>query len=213
LEARKRSYLVRSPLVGLFNVYNVLGALASATSMGLELRRAIKALETAPQVPGRLQRVDGKKNFQVFVDYAHTPDALENVLGSLRQLKPGRLVVVFGCGGDRDRTKRPLMAIAAERYADEVIVTTDNPRGEDPQSIIKEVIQGFRQQKYSCISDRREAITRAIEQALPYDIIVIAGKGHETYQEIAGVRIPFDDVQIAERAMLATQRPAFEDRR
>ncbi|MFZ4116662.1 MAG: UDP-N-acetylmuramoyl-L-alanyl-D-glutamate--2,6-diaminopimelate ligase [Chthoniobacterales bacterium] len=213
LEARKRSYLVRSPLVGLFNVYNVLGALASATSMGLELRRAIKALETAPQVPGRLQRVDGKKNFQVFVDYAHTPDALENALRSLRQLQPGRLVVVFGCGGDRDRTKRPLMAAAAERYADEVIVTTDNPRGEDPLSIIKEVVQGFRQQKYSCIGDRREAISRAIEQALPYDIIVIAGKGHETYQEIAEVRTPFDDVHIAERAMLATQRPAFEDRR
>lgn len=201
LEARRRSYLVRSPLIGLFNVYNVLGALASATSMGLELRRAIKALETAPQVPGRLQRIDGKKNFQVFVDYAHTPDALENVLRSLRQLQPGRLVVVFGCGGDRDRAKRPLMAAAAERYADEIIVTTDNPRGENPELIIKEIVKGFRQQKYYCVCDRREAIERVIEQALPYDVILIAGKGHETYQEVAGVRTPFDDVLIAQRAM------------
>ncbi|KAB2643264.1 MAG: UDP-N-acetylmuramoyl-L-alanyl-D-glutamate--2,6-diaminopimelate ligase [Verrucomicrobia bacterium] len=210
LEARKRSYLVRSPLIGIFNVYNVLGALASASSMGLELRRAIKALETAPQIPGRLQRVEGKKNYQVFIDYAHTPDALENVLRSLQYLRPGRLVVVFGCGGDRDRGKRPLMAAAAERYADHIIVTTDNPRGEDPTAIIKEVTQGFRQQKYCCICDRREAISRAIEQALPYDIIVIAGKGHETYQEVNGVRSPFDDAKVAQRAMLLNQRPEPE---
>ncbi len=177
--------------------------------MGLELRRVIKALETAPQVPGRLQRVDGKKNFQVFVDYAHTPDALENVLRSLRQLQPGRLVVVFGCGGDRDRAKRPLMAAAAERYADEIIVTTDNPRGEDPELIIKDVVKGFQKQKYFCVCDRREAISRAIEQALPYDIIVIAGKGHETYQEIAGVRTPFDDAHIAQRAMQSVDSSQF----
>ncbi len=201
LEARKKSFLVRSPLIGLFNVYNALSALASASSMGLELRRAIKALETAPQVPGRLQRVEGKKNFQVFIDYAHTPDALENVLRSLRHLQPGRLVVIFGCGGDRDRGKRPLMAQAAERYADLIIVTTDNPRGEDPQKIIKEVVKGFRCQKYCCIPDRREAIERTIEQALPYDIILIAGKGHETYQEVAGVRTPFDDGNVARHAL------------
>jgi UDP-N-acetylmuramoyl-L-alanyl-D-glutamate--2,6-diaminopimelate ligase len=211
LEARKRSYLVRSPLIGIFNVYNVLGALASASSMGLELRRAIKALETAPQIPGRLQRVEGKKNFQVFVDYAHTPDALENVLRSLRHLRPGRLVVVFGCGGDRDRGKRPLMAAAAERYADHIIVTTDNPRGEDPDSIIKQVVQGFREQKYCCISDRREAISRAIEQALPYDIIVIAGKGHENYQEVDGVRSPFDDAKVAQRAMFLTPKMGLKE--
>lgn len=201
LEARKKSYLVRSPLIGLFNVYNVLSALASASSMGLELRRAIKALETVPQIPGRLQRVEGKKNFQVYIDYAHTPDALENVLRALRHLQPGRLVVIFGCGGERDRDKRPMMAEAAERYADSIIVTTDNPRGEDPNKIIKEIAKGFRCQKYCCISNRREAIERAIEQALPYDIILIAGKGHEAYQEVAGVRIPFDDGNIAQHAM------------
>ncbi len=201
LETRRRSYLVRSPLVGLFNVYNALGALAAASSMGLELRRAIKALEHAPQIPGRLQRVEGRRNFQVFVDYAHTPDALENVLRALRELQPGRLVLLFGCGGERDRSKRALMAAVAQRYADEVIVTTDNPRGEDPLSIIEEITQGFNQHKYSCILDRREAISRAIEQALPYDIIIIAGKGHEAYQEVAGQRLPFDDVQIAQQAM------------
>jgi UDP-N-acetylmuramoyl-L-alanyl-D-glutamate--2,6-diaminopimelate ligase len=145
--------------------------------------------------------VEAKKNFQVFIDYAHTPDALENVLRSLHHLQPGRLVVIFGCGGDRDRGKRPLMAQAAERYADLIIVTTDNPRGEDPQKIIKEVVKGFRCQKYCCISDRREAIERTIEQALPYDVILIAGKGHETYQEVAGVRTPFDDGNVARHAL------------
>ncbi|MBX9742242.1 MAG: UDP-N-acetylmuramoyl-L-alanyl-D-glutamate--2,6-diaminopimelate ligase [Chthoniobacterales bacterium] len=201
LTARGRDYLVRSPFIGLFNVYNVLGALAAAASMGLELRRVIKALESAPQVPGRLQRLSGKRNFQVFVDYAHTPDALENVLSSLKQLNPERLVVLFGCGGDRDRAKRPLMAAAVEQYADQIIVTTDNPRNEDPQAIIAEVEQGFRHKRYRSIVDREEAIRSAVKEALPGDFIVIAGKGHETYQEVAGLCLPFDDVQVAQRAM------------
>jgi UDP-N-acetylmuramoyl-L-alanyl-D-glutamate--2,6-diaminopimelate ligase len=201
LDARGRSYLVRSPLIGVFNVYNALGALTAAASMGLELRRVIKALESAPQVPGRLQRVSEKKNFQVFVDYAHTPDALENVLRSLKQLEPRRLVVVFGCGGDRDRAKRPLMAAAAEAHADVLFVTSDNPRSEDPSAIIAETVRGLRQQKHQVIPDRAQAIARAIEQALPHDIIVIAGKGHEKYQEINGACLPFDDVLVAERAL------------
>ena len=209
MDARGKSYLVRSPLIGLFNVYNALGALAAATAMGLELRRAVKALETAPQVPGRLQRLPGKNSFQVFVDYAHTPDALENVLRSLRQLQPERLVVVFGCGGDRDRSKRPLMAAAAEVYADSIIVTTDNPRGEDPDAIIAEVEHGFRQKRHQSISDREKAIMTAIEQALPNDMIVIAGKGHETYQEVKGVRSSFDDVTIALRAMNSRRGPSI----
>lgn len=201
LEARGRSYLVRSSLIGLFNVYNALAALASATSMGLELRRAIKALETAPQVPGRLERVPGKYPFQVFVDYAHTPDALENVLRTLQQLKQGRLIVVFGCGGDRDRAKRPLMAAAAERYADRVFVTTDNPRTEDPLQIIADIQKGFQKKGYHAIADRAEAIQEAIRSAAPGDIIVIAGKGHENYQEVHGVKMPFDDVAMAQRAL------------
>lgn len=201
LEARGKSYLVRSPLIGLFNVYNALGALASATSMGLELRRAIKALATAPQVPGRLQRVSQQSNFQVFVDYAHTPDALENVLMSLRQLKPERLIVVFGCGGDRDRTKRPLMAAAAEKYADHIIATTDNPRTENPDEIISEVVRGFQQKNHLRITDREAAIYEAIRLACPNDIVLIAGKGHENYQEVNGARLAFDDVAIAKRAI------------
>ena len=205
LEARGRSYLVRSPLVGLFNVYNALGALASATAMGLELRRAVKALETVPQVPGRLERLPGKQPFQVYVDYAHTPDALENVLQTLHQLKRGRLIVVFGCGGDRDRAKRPLMAAAAERYGDEIIVTTDNPRTEDPLAIIADVKKGFQSDRYHSICDREEAIYEAIRRAEPQDIVVIAGKGHENYQEVHGVKNPFDDVVVAQRAMRDSQ--------
>lgn len=201
LTVRKKSYLVRSPLIGLFNVYNVLGALAAVTSMGLELRRAIKALESAPQIPGRLQRLPGKRNFHVFVDYAHTPDALENVLQVLKQLEPKRLVVLFGCGGDRDRSKRPLMAAAVEKYADKIVVTSDNPRSENPQAIIEEIERGFHQKRHRSIVDRQEAIKTAIEEALPGDLILLAGKGHETYQEIAGVRLPFDDLQVAQRAL------------
>ena len=201
LDARGRSYLVRSPLIGLFNVYNALGALASAASMGLELRRAIKALATAPQVPGRLERVSHQTNFQVFVDYAHTPDALENVLRSLRQLQPDRLIVVFGCGGDRDRAKRPLMAAAAEMYADEIIVTSDNPRTENPDAIITEAMRGFQKRNHQGITDRKAAIYKAIECAMPNDIVVIAGKGHESYQEINGVRLRFDDVSVARQAI------------
>jgi len=201
LEARGKSYLVRSSLVGLFNIHNALGALASATAMGLELRRAIKALATAPQVPGRLERIPGKYPFQVFVDYAHTPDALENALRTLYQLKQGRLIIVFGCGGDRDRAKRPLMAAAAERYGDQIIVTTDNPRTEDPMAIIADVEKGFQKKSYHSICDREEAIHEAIRRAEPGDMIVIAGKGHENYQEVHGVKTPFDDVAVAQRAI------------
>lgn len=201
LSVRGKSYLVRSPLIGLFNVYNALGALATATCMGVELRRAIKALASAPQVPGRLERVPGKRNYQVFIDYAHTPDALENVLSTCKQLQSERLVVVFGCGGDRDRAKRPLMAAAAEQYADKIIVTTDNPRSEDPQAIIHDIEKGFRYKNYKSILDRKEAIETAIQEALPGDLIVIAGKGHETYQEVAGVKSPFDDMKMAESAI------------
>ncbi len=217
LEARGRSYLVRSPLIGLFNVYNALGALASATAMGLELRRAIKALETAPQVPGRLERLPGKQPFQVYVDYAHTPDALENVLRTLYQLKQGRLIVIFGCGGDRDRAKRPLMAVAAERYADEIIVTTDNPRTEDPMAIISDIKKGFRKKSFSSICNREEAIGEAIRRALPGDMIIIAGKGHENYQEVHGVKSPFDDLKVAKQAIQNSQEwkkeEVYRDRR
>ena len=201
LDARGKSYLVRVPLIGRFNVANSLAALAAANALGLSLREAILSLGKSPQVPGRLEAVPAKRQFQVFVDYAHTPDALLNVLKTLRELTPARLIVVFGCGGDRDRQKRPLMAEAVDRNADFAIITSDNPRKEDPNAIIAEVEKGFRSDRYEKIPDRAEAINRAIELAQPRDIVLIAGKGHENYQEFADHTVPFDDMQVARRAL------------
>jgi UDP-N-acetylmuramoyl-L-alanyl-D-glutamate--2,6-diaminopimelate ligase len=145
--------------------------------------------------------VPAKRQFQVFVDYAHTPDALLNVLKTLRDLEPRRLIVVFGCGGDRDREKRPLMAQVVDLNADYGIITSDNPRKEDPVAIISQVEKGFRSSHYEKIVDRAEAIARAIALAQPRDIVLIAGKGHETYQEFADRTVPFDDIRVARRAL------------
>lgn len=205
LDARKKSFLVRLPLIGLFNVYNAVGALAAVTACGVELRASVAALAVAPQVPGRLERVPAKRNFQVFVDYAHTDDALRNVLRTLRELKPVRLVTVFGCGGDRDRAKRPLMAAAAEEFSDLVVVTSDNPRTEDPEAILRDVEAGFRGSHHVTIADRAEAIAHAVRLAEAGDIVLVAGKGHENYQEVNGVKTPFDDVQIAARAIASNR--------
>jgi UDP-N-acetylmuramoyl-L-alanyl-D-glutamate--2,6-diaminopimelate ligase len=192
---------VRVPLIGRFNVANSLAALAAANALGLNLRDAILSLGKTSQVPGRLQAVPAKRQFQVFVDYAHTPDALANVLKTLRELQPRRLIVVFGCGGDRDRQKRPLMANVVEQMADHAIITSDNPRKEDPQKIVDEVEKGFRSNNYEKIVDRTEAISRAINLAESRDIVLVAGKGHENYQEFADHTVPFDDIQVARRAV------------
>ncbi len=201
LDARGRSYLVRVPLIGRFNVANSMAALAAATALGVNLRDAILSLARSPQVPGRLEMVPAKRQFQIFVDYAHTPDALLNVLKTLRELDPRKLIVVFGCGGDRDRQKRPLMGRAAEQFTDHAIITSDNPRKEDPDAIIAEVEKGFRSHRYEKIADRAEAIAHAISLAQARDVVLIAGKGHETYQEFADHTIPFDDIQVARRAL------------
>ncbi len=201
LDARGKSYLVRVPLIGRFNVNNSLAALAGANALGLSLREAVLSLAKTPQVPGRLEAVPAKRQFQVFVDYAHTPDALLNVVKTLRELEPRRLIVVFGCGGDRDRQKRPLMAEVVDQNADYSIITSDNPRKEDPEKIIAEVEKGFRSSNYEKTVDRTEAITRAVNLAQPRDIVLIAGKGHENYQEFADHTIPFDDIQVARRAL------------
>src|SRR5213075_53829 len=201
LDAKGKSYLVRVPFIGRFNVANSMAALAAASSMGITLREAILSLGRSPQVPGRLEAVPAKRQFQVFVDYAHTPDALLNVLKTLRELSPRKLIVVFGCGGDRDKQKRPLMARVADDNADFSIITSDNPRKEDPDAIIADAEKGFRSDRYEKITDRTEAIGRAIELAQPRDIILIAGKGHEPYQEFADHTIPFDDIQVARRAL------------
>ena len=203
LDAQDRSFLVRLPLIGKFNIYNSLAALAAAVAMGVQLRAAVLALATAPHVPGRLELVAAKRNYQVFVDYAHTDDALNNVLRTLRDLNPNRLIVVFGCGGDRDRAKRPLMGRAAEQGADFSIITSDNPRSEDPGAILRDVEGGFQSGNYEKIVDRAEAIQRAIGMAQLRDIVLIAGKGHENYQEFAHKTLPFDDVEVARAAIEA----------
>jgi len=168
---------------------------------GVEIRRAIDALADAPQVPGRLERVPSRRNFQVFVDYAHTDDALKNVLQTLRDAGPARLIAVFGCGGDRDRAKRPLMAAAGEALADIVILTSDNPRSENPEDILSEMEKGLSRRTHEKFVDREQAIRRAIELAGPGDIVLIAGKGHEKTQEFADRKMPFDDVAVAARAI------------
>ena len=201
LDARGKSYLVRVPLIGRFNVANSLAALAAANALGVTLRAAVLSLGKTPQVPGRLEAVPAKRQFQIYVDYAHTPDALLNVLKTLRELEPRRLIVVFGCGGDRDRQKRPLMGSIVDQNADYAIITSDNPRKEDPEAIIAEVEKGFRANQHEKIVDRTAAIARAIAIAQPRDVVLIAGKGHETYQEFSDHTVPFDDIQVARHAL------------
>ena len=201
LTARGRSFLVKLPLIGDFNVYNSLAAIAAAHALGLNLRESINHLKEAPQVPGRLERVTEGGRMHVFVDYAHTPDALVNVLRTLRALRPQRIITVFGCGGDRDRTKRAKMARAAEEGSDICVLTSDNPRSEDPSAIIADARAGFTRTGHHEIADRREAIHTAIQNAWDGDIVLIAGKGHETYQEVHGQRTPFDDRRIAKQCL------------
>jgi UDP-N-acetylmuramoyl-L-alanyl-D-glutamate--2,6-diaminopimelate ligase len=201
LDAREKSYLVRSPLIGNFNVYNTLAAIATASTLGIDVRSAVLALAKATAVPGRLEAVPAQRNFRIFVDYAHTDDALENALRTLRELNPARLITVFGCGGNRDRSKRPRMGAAVEKHADFAIVTSDNPRKEEPAAIIEDILPGMPRKQYEVVVDRKEAIQRAVELAGPRDIILIAGKGHENYQEFADRTVPFDDVAVARAAL------------
>ncbi len=188
-----KQFRVRTPLIGRYNVTNTLGALAAAIALRLPLRDCVSALADLPQVPGRLERVDTRRGKHVYIDYAHTPDALENVCSTLKNLDPNRLITVFGCGGDRDRSKRPLMAAAAERFSDFCIITSDNPRTENPDAIINEVAKGMTGRKFAKVVDRTEALEAALRFAKPGDIVLVAGKGHEPYQEIDGVRHPFRD--------------------
>ena len=199
LESPDGELRIDSPLPGLFNVQNVLAAVAAVRSLGVEQI----SLEGFGRVPGRFEAVDEGQDFGVLVDYAHTPDSLENVLRAAREVTRGRLHVIFGAGGDRDRGKRPLMGEAARRLADRVVVTSDNPRSEQPEAIIDEVIEGAGPEAEREV-DRRRAITRVIEEAEPGDVVVIAGKGHEQGQEFEnGRKEPFDDVTVAREALRA----------
>ncbi len=201
LDAGGRSYLVRLPLIGMFNVYNSLAAIAGAHALGVDVRTSVLALANAPAVPGRLQSVPAQRQFKVFIDYAHTDDALHNVIRTCRELAPNRLIVVFGCGGNRDQTKRARMGAVVDQHADYAIVTSDNPRREQPEAIIADIKAGMPRGRYEVIVDRKEAIFKAIAMAQPRDIILIAGKGHETYQEFADHSVPFDDLAVAAQAM------------
>ncbi|MEW6623138.1 MAG: UDP-N-acetylmuramoyl-L-alanyl-D-glutamate--2,6-diaminopimelate ligase [Bacillota bacterium] len=186
-------------MTGLFNIYNSLAAFAVGHQENIPPETIKSCLENVEGVPGRFEKVNAGQDFTVIVDYAHTPDSLVNVLKSAKGFVKGRVITVFGCGGDRDRTKRPLMGEAVAMYSDFSIVTSDNPRSESPESIIEDILPGMKDHtsSYEVIPDRRQAIGRAIELAKPNDLILIAGKGHETYQEIKGKTYPFDDRVVA----------------
>jgi UDP-N-acetylmuramoyl-L-alanyl-D-glutamate--2,6-diaminopimelate ligase len=196
---------LRSPLPGRFNVMNVLGTVAAVRALGVDDATIVAALPEAGRVPGRFEPVDEGQDFAVLVDYAHTPDSLENVLAAARPLTAGRLVCVFGCGGDRDRGKRPQMGAISARLADHTIVTSDNPRSEAPAAIVDEILAGIADRGATeAIVDRHEAIERAVVLARPGDVVVIAGKGHEQGQEFEdGRKLPFDDVGVAREALRA----------
>ena len=195
LEAGSVSARVTLPLIGDFNVANALGAAAAAIALGHDVEAVAARLGTAPQVPGRLELLH--EHPAVLRDYAHTPDALARALLALRPFTPGRIIVVFGCGGDRDRGKRPLMALVARAHADCIVVTSDNPRTEDPEAILDEIVAPLKKGSYERIEDRREAIARAIGLAEPgRDLVLLAGKGHETYQIRGTTTLPFDERAI-----------------
>jgi UDP-N-acetylmuramoyl-L-alanyl-D-glutamate--2,6-diaminopimelate ligase len=192
--------------VGGFNGWNLLAAYATAIALDLPADAVEAALADGVHVPGRMERIERGQPFLVIVDFAHTPDALDRALAALRALTTGRLIVVFGCGGDRDAGKRPQMGAIAARGADEVIVTSDNPRSEPPEAIVEAIVQGVRAEGREpglVRVDREEAIREAIARTRPGDTLLIAGKGHETYQEIAGARHAFDDRQVARRHLAA----------
>lgn len=204
VQYQDKEFAVRFNLVGEFNVYNALAAISFALAREIEISVIQKALAQIKGVPGRFERVDDGQNFTVIVDYAHTPDGLENILKTGRKITANRLITVVGCGGDRDRSKRPLMGSIASRYSDFCIITSDNPRSEEPESIIDDIIQGITAipaDNFTCIADRRQAINYAVSIAQEGDLIIIAGKGHETYQIVKDKILEFDDREVAREAL------------
>lgn len=199
---------IRTKLVGRFNVYNTLAAVAVLLLEGVPLERIALHLEGLPSVEGRMEMVDEGQDFLALVDYAHSPDGLENALTAIRQFAENRVITVFGCGGDRDRTKRPIMGEIAGKYSDYVLATSDNPRTEDPNAILGEIEAGLARTgagRYEILADRRAAIQKAVELARPGDVLLIAGKGHETYQEVDRVRHHFDDREELRNAIRGAQ--------
>ncbi len=210
LEYQGRKERVKTPLLGRYNVSNHLAAAGLCLGAGLDLTTVASGLSSLKGVPGRLEKVSSNGEFAVLVDYAHTDDALQNVLTTLKPLCRGRLITVFGCGGDRDKTKRPRMAAVVERLADVVFVTSDNPRTEKPEAIIDDIMVGFRDlsaERVTVEPDRRKAIELAIGTARPDDIVLLAGKGHETYQILGDKKFDFSDKDIARQCLTRMKNP------
>jgi UDP-N-acetylmuramoyl-L-alanyl-D-glutamate--2,6-diaminopimelate ligase len=202
---RGSSYRIESSLTGVMNVYNLTAAFAALVTLDVDPASAVEVLSHCPGAPGRFQRVDRGQPFLVAVDYAHTDDALRNVIQAARKLTSSRVITLFGCGGDRDRKKRPLMGRAAAELSDHVVVTSDNPRSEDPLLIINDILVGVQKcdTPFDVLPDRREAIRKAISLARPGDVVILAGKGHENYQVLGSSTIHFDDREVAEETLAA----------
>ena len=200
---KKKGFSIDTELTGFHNISNILAAAAIGITQEIDLKNIKNAIEGVKTIPGRLQSVKKGQPFTVFVDYAHTHNALEKVLGFLGSMKKGKLITVFGCGGDRDREKRPLMGKAAQDFSDYVILTNDNPRSEDPENIIRDIERGISKKSefYEVILDRRKAIEKALKKASCGDIVLIAGKGHEKEQIIGDETMPFDDRKVAEEIL------------
>lgn len=194
-------YEIELKLLGKFNLYNLLGAIGAVKCFGMEDEEIIEKIKNIHGAPGRFEPVKIDADFTVIVDYAHTGDALENILKSVNELKTGRVISVFGCGGDRDKGKRPIMAEIAEKYSDLTVATSDNPRTEDPEEILRDVVKGFKKENHIIEADRKKAVAIAVQNAEKDDIIVIAGKGHETYQIIGREKIHFDDREVVQEAL------------
>lgn len=201
------SRTVSLKLPGRFNLSNAIAAAAAGLACGVDVDNVVKGLESVMSVPGRLERLPAEQPFAVYVDYAHTPDAIEQLCASAREFCKGRLLLLFGCGGDRDRGKRAMMGAAAAS-ADYAVVTTDNPRSEDPEKIIEDIRLGFIEENYEVITDRREAIAAILKMARPGDIVLLAGKGAESYQEINGKRYPFNDAEEARKILAESSHDA-----
>lgn len=197
---RKQQYVVHSELIGAFNLYNILGAFATGSALDIPPEKIIRGIESLNSVRGRMERVGDN----VFVDFAHTPSAIENILGSARKYTKGKLIIVFGCGGDRDVDKRPAMGAIAARLADLAVITSDNPRSESPQKIIDDIMRGITGGNSKAIVDRKAAIEYAISMKNDDDIVIIAGKGHEEYQIIQEKIIEFDDAEVARKCFVNT---------
>jgi UDP-N-acetylmuramoyl-L-alanyl-D-glutamate--2,6-diaminopimelate ligase len=198
-------FFVESGLIGRFNVYNILMAIGACYALGVGVETMQKGIREAATIAGRFEKIDEGQNFLCIVDYAHTEDALEKLIQEARRIVRKKVITVFGCGGDRDRSKRPMMGAVASRLSDLVIVTSDNPRSEDPSDIIREIFQGIERDNCMVQPDRARAIGKAVAIAEEGDVILIAGKGHEDYQEIKGVKVSFSDRDVLKKELRRRQ--------